>query len=81
MLILILLVYVMSTSLLPQPSTNLSSEQWECLKKFGEPRIVVSVIGAYNERITTYEWADDVLLKKALKHVARYTGSKMHKIV
>ncbi|XP_071121139.1 transient receptor potential cation channel subfamily M member-like 2 isoform X2 [Mytilus edulis] len=57
-----------------QPSTNLSSEQWECLKKFGEPRIVVSVIGAYNERITTYEWADDVLLKKALKHVARYTG-------
>ncbi|VDI39672.1 Hypothetical predicted protein, partial [Mytilus galloprovincialis] len=57
-----------------QPSTNPSSEQWECLKKFGEPRIVVSVIGAYNERITTYEWADDVLLKKALKHVARYTG-------
>ncbi|CAC5398182.1 unnamed protein product [Mytilus coruscus] len=58
-----------------KPSTNPSSVQWECLKKFGEPRIVVSVIGAYNERMPTYEWADDLLLKKALRHIARYAGN------
>ncbi|CAC5385414.1 unnamed protein product [Mytilus coruscus] len=57
-----------------KPSTNPSSEQWECLKTFGVPRIVVSVIGAYNEHMPTYEWADDLVLKKALKHVARYAG-------
>ncbi|XP_052059513.1 uncharacterized protein LOC127700085 [Mytilus californianus] len=54
-----------------QPSPK---DIWGNLKTFGEPRIVVSVIGAYNECTQTYEWADHLLLKNAIAHVARYSG-------
>ncbi|XP_063400113.1 transient receptor potential cation channel subfamily M member 2-like [Mytilus trossulus] len=56
-------------SQIPTPEKN-----WEDLRNFGEPRIVVSVIGAYNECTQTYEWADHMLLKNAIAHVARYSG-------
>ncbi|XP_071123291.1 transient receptor potential cation channel subfamily M member-like 2 [Mytilus edulis] len=56
-------------SQIPTPEEN-----WDDLRNFGEPRIVVSVIGAYNECTQTYEWADHLLLKNAIAHVARYSG-------
>ncbi|VDI42710.1 Hypothetical predicted protein [Mytilus galloprovincialis] len=56
-------------SKIPTPEDN-----WDDLRNFGEPRIVVSVIGAYNECTQTYEWADHLLLKNAIAHVARYSG-------
>ncbi|CAC5385423.1 unnamed protein product [Mytilus coruscus] len=60
-----------------EPSTIPPPEQiWDDLTNCGEPRIVVSVIGAYNECTPTYEWADHLLLKNAITHVARYAGIK-----
>lgn len=59
-----------------QKSTTPSPEQnWNEMKKDGDPRIVVSVIGAYNERMPSYAWDDHSLFIKALNHVARYAGS------
>lgn len=49
---------------------------WTSMKKFGEPRVVVSLIGAYNELTPNYEWAINSLLKEAL-NVARLTGGKI----
>ncbi|XP_052067200.1 uncharacterized protein LOC127706584 [Mytilus californianus] len=61
-----------------QKSTTPPPEQiWIEMKNCGEPRIVVSVIGAYNERMPSYAWADHSLFIKALNHVARYAGSKI----
>lgn len=50
---------------------------WNRMKTYGEPRIVVSMIGAYNELTQNYEPANNSLLKEALNHVARLTGSKI----
>lgn len=47
------------------------------MKHFGEPRVVVSVVGVYNERTPTYEMANNLVLKKACNHVARFAGSKL----
>lgn len=52
-------------------------EIWNKMTTFGEPRVVVSVIGAYNEQTSTYEWADISLLKEALNDVAKFAGSKL----
>ncbi|CAC5377166.1 unnamed protein product [Mytilus coruscus] len=57
------------TSTIPPPE-----EIWDELTNFGEPRIVVSVIGAYNECTPTYEWADHSFLRNAISHVAKYSG-------
>ncbi|CAC5411680.1 unnamed protein product [Mytilus coruscus] len=70
------------TSDQPQPGSspdnpdlyNVLRNIWVKMKTFGEPRVVVSVIGAYNEWTPTYEWADNSLLKEALNHVARFAG-------
>ncbi|VDI37807.1 Hypothetical predicted protein, partial [Mytilus galloprovincialis] len=47
---------------------------WKSMKHFGEPRVVVSVVGVYNERTPTYEMANNLVLKKACNHVARFAG-------
>ncbi|XP_063399712.1 uncharacterized protein LOC134684355 [Mytilus trossulus] len=49
-------------------------EIWNNIRKLGEPRILISLIGAYNELIPTYKWKHKMLLKEALSHVARYAG-------
>ncbi|CAC5397749.1 unnamed protein product [Mytilus coruscus] len=49
-------------------------ETWDKIRKLGEPRIMISLIGAYNELIPTYKWKHKMLLKEALTHVARYAG-------
>ncbi|XP_071123294.1 transient receptor potential cation channel subfamily M member-like 2 [Mytilus edulis] len=58
----------------PQKSMTDAFQTWENIRKTGEPRIVISLIGAYNEFIPTYKWKHQLLLKKALTHVARYAG-------
>ncbi|VDH95158.1 Hypothetical predicted protein [Mytilus galloprovincialis] len=51
-----------------------SFEIWENIRKLGEPRIMISLVGAYNELVSTYKWKHKMLLKEALTHVARYAG-------
>lgn len=68
----------------PQPGSssdnqnlnNVLRDIWIKMTTFGEPRVVISVIGTYNEQTSTYEWADNLLLKEALNDVARFSGSK-----
>ncbi|XP_052059492.1 transient receptor potential cation channel subfamily M member 2-like [Mytilus californianus] len=58
----------------PQASDKDAKQKWEDIEKCGKPRIVISVIGAYNERIPSYKWKHQMLLRKSLNHVARYAG-------
>ncbi|XP_052067204.1 uncharacterized protein LOC127706587 [Mytilus californianus] len=64
-----------------QPEDGSSSKKdkelriiWNKMKNFGEPRVVVSVIGTYNKRTQTYDMADNLMLRKACNHVARFAG-------
>ncbi|CAG2258180.1 unnamed protein product [Mytilus edulis] len=50
----------------PQKSMTDAFQTWENIRKTGEPRIVISLIGAYNEFIPTYKWKHQLLLKKHL---------------
>ncbi|CAC5363831.1 TRPM5 [Mytilus coruscus] len=61
---------------LPSHQTPITDafEIWKNISKLGEPRIIISLIGAYNELIPTYKWKHQLLLKEALTHVARYAG-------
>lgn len=59
----------------PKASDKDAKQKWEDIEKCGKPRVVISVIDAYNERIPSYKWKHQMLLRKALNHVARYAGS------
>lgn len=59
----------------PKESDKDAKQKWEDIEKCGKPRVVISVIGAYNERIPSYKWKQQMLIRKALNHVARYAGS------
>lgn len=59
----------------PKESDKDAKQKWEDIEKCGKPRVVISVIGAYNERIPSYKWKQQMLIRKSLNHVARYAGS------
>ncbi|VDI05529.1 Hypothetical predicted protein [Mytilus galloprovincialis] len=65
---------IIRQQLISQRANTTASDIWNDIKELAEPRIVISIVGAYNELISSYEWKHQLLLQDALTHVTRYAG-------
>ncbi|CAC5397754.1 unnamed protein product [Mytilus coruscus] len=59
----------------PQASDKDAKQKWEDIEKCGKPRIVISVIGAYNERIPSYKWKHQMLPSSGTNEMSKTTDT------